>query len=409
MSEAASQPVTVSSPPRDEPALLRRALVEDRHRLRIPSRVDWIEQTVLYLAGRAQVMGACDADRRKKLVTALTEAITNAIVHGNLEITSGLKEDSSGAFAKTLAERSSDPAYAQREVDIVVDYDGTACRWTITDEGRGFDVPAMLRKLDEPPDPEADPMALLASGRGIMLMRAFLDDVQWFDGGRRVELTLHRDEVGERRAAPRLPAIEPVRAVPVGEDGAIDWQAAFDAVATNVSRGGMGMIAPDLGKARRLVLELAVEGQTVYVPAEVMNLRRVDEQVVQIGCRVAPPSASAQTPDAQGSDQQQAALDRVFERLSDQGVVDDERREHSRMAYTRPVQLITGDRHLAGVARDLSKSGIAVVGEFDLARGEPITVILDSDGDEPIRLWGQVVRCHRVAGHFHDIGIRFLD
>lgn len=389
-------------------SFLKLSVVSERLQLRIPSRVDWIELAVMYLANKAQTIGACDEDRQKKVVTALTEAITNAIVHGNLEINSALKEQS-GEFARVLAERSSDPSYAERTVDIEMDYDGCTCTWRISDHGKGFDVDATLKKLDEPPDPEADPTALLASGRGIMLMRAFLDDVKWSNGGRCVEMTITRETGGERRTAPRTPTLGPVRAVPLGDDGQIDWQKAFDAVATNVSRGGVGMIAGHLGNAQRLMLELKVEGETVYVPAEVMNLRRVDDSVMQIGCRFALPAPRGDVRTTEEALQQQSALDRVLSGLAAPTAVQDERRQHARMAYTRPIQVLTQDGERAAVARDLSKSGIAFVAEFEMQKGEPVTIVLDGDSDDPIHLWGQVVRCHRVAGRFHDIGVKFLD
>lgn len=407
-----------------ERSFLKLAMVGEKLRLRIPSRVDWVELAVMYLANKAESIGACDHERHGKLVTAMTEAITNAIVHGNLEISSELKEDPSGAFARVLAERSSDPAYCERLVDIEMDYDGTKCTWTITDQGPGFDVDAVLKKLDEPPN-EDDPMACLASGRGIMLMRAFLDDVAWDEQGKRVRLTVFRD-AGERRREPRVAALEPVRAAPVEADGTIDWKKAFDAVATDLSRGGVGILTSGLGTATRLMLEMQVDGKPVYVPAEVCNLTRVndpagDEPVVQIGCRFLAPGTEAGGGGGVKASldalQQHHALERMLNRLHGPRETRDDRRDHTRMAYTKPILLQTADGERGAVARDLSKSGVAFVAEFELPKGEPVTVVLPAhvsggaggEGDEPIRLWGQVARCQKLAGRFHDIGVKFLD
>ncbi|HMF19257.1 MAG TPA: hypothetical protein VKE98_18770, partial [Gemmataceae bacterium] len=108
--------------------------------VRLPSRPHWIEETVDYLCRKAILCGACQETRSRKLMVALQEALVNSVVHGNLELSSELKERGDSSFAKALAERAADPGLAQRNVDIVVDYDGQRCRWLITDEGKGFDV-----------------------------------------------------------------------------------------------------------------------------------------------------------------------------------------------------------------------------------------------------------------------------
>ena len=106
-----------------------------------------------------------------------------------------MKEQGDSAFAQALAQRASDPEFSGRKVDIVVDYDGDACRWIITDEGPGFDVDRVLaRCLSD------DPEILLSSGRGILMMKSFLDDVRFALGGRRVVLSMERNS-GERGAA----------------------------------------------------------------------------------------------------------------------------------------------------------------------------------------------------------------
>lgn len=414
-----------------ERSFLRAAVVRDRTQLRIPSRVDWIELAVMYLANKAESLGACEHDRHGKLVTALTEAVTNAIVHGNLEIPSALKESVDGAFARTLAERSMDPHYASRLIDVDMEYDGQRCRWSITDQGRGFDVEKVLRRLDgddpgaDPDSPDFDPASLLASGRGIMLMRAFLDDVQWSMGGRRVTLAIEKESPDERRATQRHHTAEPIRAVPLDAEGRVDWDAAFDALATNVSAGGIGLLMQGLkgGGVKRIVLEMRVDGKTVYVPAEVAHVEPVGDAgdasegghpgLVQIGCRFAVgEEASTKRVDAAKAEQQGRAVDELLDRLAHAQAPKphDERRAHPRVVYTKAIRVaVEGADDRPAVARDLSKSGIAFVSEFALAKGARFHVILEPDTDAAVRLQAQVMRCNRMAGAFHDIGCRFVD
>ena len=66
-------------------------VVGERMHMCLPSRPDWIEATVDFLRQKAVLCGACQESRAGKLMVALHEALPNAIVHGNLELSSGLK------------------------------------------------------------------------------------------------------------------------------------------------------------------------------------------------------------------------------------------------------------------------------------------------------------------------------
>ena len=150
----------------------------------IPSRPELIEKTVMALKDRAEHCGICNEERVTGLVISLTEAITNAMVHGNLEIDSDVRERTDGEYGRMLANRCADPKYSEREVQVDVHWDGNRCEWTISDHGHGFDVEEVLKKLD------TDEVSELASGRGILLMRAFMDEVQWRAGGREIRMSM---------------------------------------------------------------------------------------------------------------------------------------------------------------------------------------------------------------------------
>src|SRR5262249_48070182 len=108
---------------------LTTAILADACHLRIPSQPDWITPTVDYLIARALRSGAIDPDRDHKLTIALHEALTNAIIHGNLGISSELKERGDEEFFRAVRERMADPDRASRVVDIQASYDGRAARW----------------------------------------------------------------------------------------------------------------------------------------------------------------------------------------------------------------------------------------------------------------------------------------
>src|SRR5947209_6873407 len=90
-------------------------VVSERTRLVIPSVPHWIEPTVEFLRQKAVLSGACQETRAGKLMVALLEALSNAVIHGNLQLTSKLKEAGDDSFARALAERAADPVLSARE------------------------------------------------------------------------------------------------------------------------------------------------------------------------------------------------------------------------------------------------------------------------------------------------------
>ena len=94
-------------------------------------------------------------------------------------------------------------------MDVQAHCDGEAARWVFTDQGEGFDVAGALHRLEnEEPDPWRP------SGRGLFLMRAFVDEMRYEDRGRRLTLTLHRSSGTEKRAHPASQIAREVRSRP---------------------------------------------------------------------------------------------------------------------------------------------------------------------------------------------------
>lgn len=164
-------------------------IINQSFTIEIPSEFEWINRTVSYLEHRARGIPWGDSININRVTLPLHEALTNAIVHGNLEVSSELKEEESDLFTETLAVRSTQSIYASRRVQIAVSFNAHRISWSITDEGNGFDVESVLRKAtsEEP--------SMLASGRGVMMIKAFMDDVRYDKGGRRVSMTLRNPDV----------------------------------------------------------------------------------------------------------------------------------------------------------------------------------------------------------------------
>lgn len=385
-----------------ESPTLSSVVMADRCTFAIPSKPDWIEPTVQYLKERALLCGACQGSRSNKLVIALHEAVTNAIIHGNLEISSDLKESEDDSFAQTLAERSSDPNFADRAVAIDVQFDGNVCRWSITDEGNGFDVQTVLNKSEIN---ETD--LWLSSGRGILLIRSFMDGLDYEQGGRRAILTLNRESGEEKRIHERFPVHRRVEVAPINEDGSVDWDAAYQAITQNYSETGLGIIQEKLATTDRVIIGIESEGrQTMYLPAQIRHCRNVQEGLVELGCQfqisVNPP------PHRQALEPVEVAVEGLLDKFRRVPMAHSDRRKHSRESYSEQIQILDGEgRITTAIARDLSKGGIAFISPVQIPQREKRTIVLPHGGDK-LRVVAQIVRCTLIHQGFYDVGARFV-
>ena len=357
--------------------------------------------------------GACQPTRVGKLVIALHEALSNSLLHGNLELSSQLKEQGEHHFAETLARRTNDPFLAGRLVDIVGHFDGEVSQWIFTDQGNGFDVEAVLaRCLSDDPD------VLLASGRGLLMMKSFLDDVRFELGGRRVIMSLKRRSGEEKRKDNRRPLNLSFQVTPIMPDGTVRWADTYEAVLRNFSEHGIALLQEQLSHTPRVLIGIPSNDEIVYVPAEVKHARPLGGGGMELGCSFSHPLAQEKMPTRPALDlsPQVQEVQRVISRLLDdhqpQQTVPHERRQHPRVVFNEPVQIVQPHRPgelTEGYARDLSKGGIAfIIQEAMPPSSEFIIAFKAKENEPPLKVRCRVVRCGRIKDGFFDIGAVFL-
>ncbi|MCA9139995.1 MAG: response regulator [Planctomycetales bacterium] len=144
-----------------------------------------LQALISYIHERLSLLNYFDESTLVQLTTALSESITNAIDHGNLELDSELREEDDSSYRQLGDQRSREKPYCDRRVEITETLTQSAATFVIRDQGPGFDPTS----LPDPTDPEN---LLKASGRGIMLMRTFLDEVTFNETGNEVTLVKHR-------------------------------------------------------------------------------------------------------------------------------------------------------------------------------------------------------------------------
>ncbi|HLW68365.1 MAG TPA: response regulator [Gemmataceae bacterium] len=134
-------------------------------------------------------MKLCNQNEKTRVGVALEEALLNGLYHGNLEVSSDLKQDGSNAFHQLADQRRQTPPYRDRRLFVQADLTTEEARFEIRDEGPGFDP----SKLPDPTDPEN---LLKASGRGILLICTFMDEVIYSPTGNQITMCKRRKMTG---------------------------------------------------------------------------------------------------------------------------------------------------------------------------------------------------------------------
>ena len=124
-----------------------------------PQSINIIEKVIDDLKNEFEI----HEDSYGNILVAVTEAVNNAIIHGN-----GL-----------------DP---EKQVKVSYEIEGDRIMFTISDEGKGFDYYNL-------PDPTAPENLEKPTGRGVFLMKHLADQVIFSENGKVVELYFktHKD------------------------------------------------------------------------------------------------------------------------------------------------------------------------------------------------------------------------
>jgi len=117
-----------------------------------PSNINKVEQYVNHIAAQYQL----DQEKHANLLISLTEAVNNAIIHGN-------KQDRT----KTVS------------IKLVQTQGGLAVR--VSDQGHGFNY-------EQLPDPTCPERLCECGGRGVFLMNQLCDKIRYINGGSTVEM-----------------------------------------------------------------------------------------------------------------------------------------------------------------------------------------------------------------------------
>lgn len=128
-----------------------------------------------------------DESERLRMGVAVDEALVNAIYHGNLEVSSELREQDDRQFYQMVHERARTSPYAERRVNIYLQVSTDEVEVRICDQGPGYDPGSI-------PDPTAPDNLDKVSGRGLLLIRTFMDEVNVKGAGNEIEMRKRRKQ-----------------------------------------------------------------------------------------------------------------------------------------------------------------------------------------------------------------------
>ena len=122
-----------------------------------------------------------------QLGVALENALTNAMFRGNLEMS---REEYPVLSRSVVSQRAGQSKFADRKVNFTMDVSSEKVEFRIQDQGEGFDT----SQVPEASDPESFRDGV---GRGLVLIQAFMDEVNYSDAGRTLEMAKHRFSVAK--------------------------------------------------------------------------------------------------------------------------------------------------------------------------------------------------------------------
>ena len=134
--------------------------VREHIEFELPSDLSLMDGVLNYIIERVTALGVIKPDT-SNLLTALDEAFVNAVKHGNKQDTTKL-------------------------VRITADLSANEARFTIEDEGEGFNV----SDIPDPRDPEN---LFKTSGRGVLLIYNIMDQVEYNERGNRLTMVKRPD------------------------------------------------------------------------------------------------------------------------------------------------------------------------------------------------------------------------
>jgi CheY-like chemotaxis protein/anti-sigma regulatory factor (Ser/Thr protein kinase) len=160
-------------------------LVHHETHYRLDNDIALVAPLVGHLEHQLERLRVCAPSGLVLVGVALHEALTNAILHGNLGLSSELRETDEKEYYRQIVERRTRQPWCDRRVFVSATLTSEGAVFVVRDEGEGFDRELL-------PDP-TDPANLgRVSGRGLLLIQTFMDRVEHNERGNQITMGKRR-------------------------------------------------------------------------------------------------------------------------------------------------------------------------------------------------------------------------
>ena len=181
------QVLSVASTTRERRRILRR-MVRRESAFVLDNDPELVLALLKLLREEIEGLNICDQCGQMQIAVALQEALYNALFHGNLEVSSELRQEDERLFEAMAEERRGQAPYCLRKIRVQVQLDRDAARFVVDDDGPGFDT-ALCDRSVQPED------LYRIGGRGLLLIRTFMDQVSFNEAGNQITMVKYRASV----------------------------------------------------------------------------------------------------------------------------------------------------------------------------------------------------------------------
>lgn len=130
--------------------------------------------------------GLFNATTAENITLALQEAINNAMFHGNLGVSSSIREELGvKGYNEEIEKRKAEDKYKDFKVNVTYELTNEYVEYVVEDQGKGFD----FKSLPDPRDPEN---FFKNSGRGLLIIQIHMDEVEWNKKGNIIKLKKYK-------------------------------------------------------------------------------------------------------------------------------------------------------------------------------------------------------------------------
>jgi anti-sigma regulatory factor (Ser/Thr protein kinase) len=197
--ETVEQVLSIAKHKRTKSQLMRYA-TNTRYQFNIKNDQSLVAPLIDFVSSAMERLQLGDKAEQRHVSVAIEEALLNAIYHGNLELDGPSVQDArralhDGEIAEIVHERSQQSPYEERRVRIAFEVTRNRIDIVVRDDGKGFDNPS---RFIEATDVE---QLSGAGGRGLALIRNFMDEVEFSDTGNEIRMSL-KLRSNTRRKAP---------------------------------------------------------------------------------------------------------------------------------------------------------------------------------------------------------------